>query len=124
MDTLEIINRLEELIKNNNLDTTINSNDAKEETNGNPFKEFISLILSFFLNILKTPFKLVAKYVTNLFIAVGVGVYFYDHGLPVFTSILYSIVFQLISFIVIAILAYISMKSIKSLRLLVEISKN
>ena len=155
MDTLEIIDRLEELIKNNNLNTTKNSNDAKDKTSEDPFKEFVNLILLFFLNILKTPFKLVAKYVTNellkavkrdsklyvfiigllvimfvffsvlwLFIAVVVGVYFYDHGHPVFTSILYSIVFQLISFIVIVILAYISIKSIKSLKLLVEISKN
>jgi hypothetical protein len=65
MDTLEIIDRLEELIKNNNLNTTKNSNDAKDKTSEDPFKEFVNLILLFFLNILKTRFKLVAKFVKN-----------------------------------------------------------
>ena len=58
-----------------------------------------------------------------LFISVAVGVYFYNKGIPVLTSILYSVAFQLVSFFLIAIVTFISIKSIKSLKLLVEISK-
>ncbi len=150
MDTIDILDRIEEIIKNNELSP--DENDEKKSQN--PVKEFVYLILSFFINILKTPFKLVAKYITNelvkavkkdaklyafimglmgvmfvffsvlwLFISFAVGIYFYDKGNTIFISVLYSIAFQIISFIVVAIIAIIAMKSIKSLKLLVEISK-
>ncbi len=150
MDTIDILNRLEEIIKNNDLEP----DEHDEKKSQNPVKEFLYLILSFFINILKTPFKLVAKYITNelikavkkdaklyafimglmgvmfvffsvlwLFISFAVGIYFYDKGNTIFISVLYSILFQIISFIVVAIVAFIAMKSIKSLKLLVEISK-
>ncbi len=150
MDTIDILDRIEEIIKNNDLEP----DEHDEKKSQNPVKEFVYLILSFFINILKTPFKLVAKYITNelvkavkkdaklyafimglmgvmfvffsvlwLFISFAVGIYFYDKGNTIFISVLYSIAFQIISFIVVAIIAIIAMKSIKSLKLLVEISK-
>ena len=149
METKEILDRLEKIIKENEL-----SFDDNTEKSNNSLKEFFFLILSFFINILKAPFKIVAKYITNelvkavkkdaklyvfilvltsvmfiffsvlwLFISVAVGVYFYNQGVSIFVSILYSIAFQSISFIIIAVLTYISIKSIKSLKLLAEISK-
>jgi len=150
METKEILDRLEKIIKENELSFDENN----DSSNNNSLKEFFFLILSFFLNILQAPFKLVAKYITNeivkavkkdaklyafimalmgvmfvffsvlwLFISVAVGVYFYDKGNTIFISIIYSLVFQVVSFVVVGIITVISMRSIKSLKLLSKIAK-
>lgn len=149
METKEILDRLEKIIKENEL-----SLDSNTESSSNSFKEFFFLILSFFLNILNAPFKLVAKYITNeivkaikkdaklyafimtlmgvmfiffsvlwFFISFAVGIYFFEQGNSILLSVLYSIAFQIISFIIVAIIAFVAMKSIKSLKLLIEVSK-
>ena len=154
METLEIINKLEELIKNSNQNTATNSDVTGNNVNENPLKEFINLILSFFLNILKTPFKLVAKYLTSelikavkkdsklyalimglmgimfvffsvlwLFISVAAGIYFYDNGNSIFISVIYSIIFQVISLSLVGIIAFIASKNIKSLKIFKDISE-
>lgn len=53
-----------------------------------------------------------------LFISVAVAAYFYDKGNVIFISIMYSLGFQLISFIIISLIVYIISRRIKSLRLM------
>ncbi len=154
MDTLEILDKIEEIIKSDNFNSTENKTETDGETKKSPLKEFMNLILSFFLNILRTPFKLAAKYVTTeiikavkkdsklyafimglmgvmfvffsvlwLFISVAVGIYFYDKGNSIFISVVYSIIFQIVSFSLIGTIAFIASKNIRSLKLFKEISE-
>ena len=55
-----------------------------------------------------------------LFISIAVVAYFYDKGNEIFTSILYSLGFQLGSFILISLIMYIISRRIKSLRLMLK----
>ncbi|OQX97247.1 MAG: hypothetical protein B6I20_13040 [Bacteroidetes bacterium 4572_117] len=154
MDTLEILDKIEEIINRDNLNLTENEKGKDDSIKKSPLKEFMNLILSFFLNILKIPFKLVAKYVTTeiikavkkdsklyafimglmgvmfvffsvlwLFISVAVGIYFYDKGYSIFISVVYSIIFQVISFSMVGTVAFIASKNIKSLKMFKEISE-
>jgi ABC-type multidrug transport system fused ATPase/permease subunit len=56
-----------------------------------------------------------------LFISVAFAVYFYDKGNAIFTSIMYSLGFQLISFFIIGLTMYIVSRRIKSLRLMLKL---
>ena len=111
--------------------------------------------MQFFLNILKAPFRIIAKYLKKeiiatikkdakllafimgilgvllvffsvlwLFISIAVGVYFQEQGHSILVSIVYSIVFQLICFIFLGFIAFISSKKIKSLKMLKNLSEN
>jgi hypothetical protein len=53
-----------------------------------------------------------------LFISVAIGVYYFENGYSILTSILYSIVFQLISFTIVGLVAFIASTQIKSLKML------
>jgi len=53
-----------------------------------------------------------------LFISIAIGVYFYQNGHSMLVSILYSIGFQLASFTLAGIIAFIASTRIKSLKLL------
>ena len=53
-----------------------------------------------------------------LFVSIAVGVYFLEHGHSMLISVIYSIVFQIISFISIGLIAYIASQKIKSLSML------
>ena len=58
-----------------------------------------------------------------LFISVAVGVYCYDKGHTIFISIIYSIGFQLISFIMMSLIAFIASRKLKSLKILKRLNK-
>jgi len=56
-----------------------------------------------------------------LFISVAIGVYHFENGNSILTSIMYSITFQLISFIIVGLIAFIASTRIKSLKMLKKI---
>ena len=109
--------------------------------------------MQFFLNILKTPFNIIAKYLRDeiiisvkkdaklyvfimgiivvlfvffsviwLFISVAIGVYFYEQGHSILLSIIYSIGFQIVSFILISIIALIVSKKLKTHKMLKKLN--
>ena len=153
MKSEDILNRIEKSI-NEMLNTVDNSEvEAKKGIENNAsrtgFKEISYLLMQLFLNILKTPFKLVANYLKEeiilamkkdlrlymlilglmgvlfvffsviwLFMAVAVGVYFYDKGFTLFISIIYSIGVQVTSFILVSLLAFLISKQLRSLKIL------
>ncbi|RLD21885.1 MAG: hypothetical protein DRI71_08245 [Bacteroidetes bacterium] len=49
-----------------------------------------------------------------LFISVAIGIYFYESGYSIFMSMMFSIGFQLISFLIVVLVARIASKRIKS----------
>ena len=59
-----------------------------------------------------------------LFIAVGVGVYFYQKGNSLLLSIFYSVIFQIISFIVVALVVLITSKQVKSIKMIQNFNKS
>lgn len=153
METKEIIDRLENILnsreeadKSQERDT--DSSDKKTIT------DILYLILQFFLNILKTPFIIIAKFLRDelvdsikndakiymvimgimgilfvffsviwLFVSVAVGVYFYDKGYSILFSIIYSIGFQVICFVLISLIALIFSRNLKSIKMLKKIKK-
>ena len=153
MEILEILDKIEKIIENKGLEPNKNRTETEESPQSDTIKEVIYLVLSFFLNILKSPFKIIAKYLKNeiiaaikkdaklyaiimglmgvlfvffsvlwLFISVAIGVYFNEKGHSILMSIIYSIGFQLISFVFIGAIAFIASKKIKSLKMLKKLS--
>ena len=59
-----------------------------------------------------------------LFISVGVGIYFYQKGNSLLFSIFYSVIFQIISFTVIALIILITSKQVKSIKMMKNVSKS
>lgn len=111
------------------------------------------MLLQFFLNIIKSPFKIIAKYLRDeiiiavkkdakiyailmgimgilfvffsvmwLFISVAIGVYFFEQGYPILISIIYSIGFQIISFILLSLIAFFALKKLKSIKMLKKLN--
>ena len=158
MKSKEIFNRIENII-NDNVNKSDNSKNDDETENENKyakteFKNILYLLMQLFLNIIKTPFKVVAKYLRDeiiiavkkdakiymlimgimgvlfvffsviwLFISVAVGVYIYDKGNTIFISIVYSIGFQIISFILFSFIGFIASRKLKSLKILKKLNK-
>jgi len=120
-----------------------------EESKPNVFKEYIGLLFSVIIDIVKAPLKLLTNFLKKelivaikkdvklyavimgimgvlfvfftilwLFISIAVGVYFYEKGESMLVSILYSIVFQFGSMILVASIAFFASKKIKSLKML------
>lgn len=149
MEILEILDKIEEIIKSKDVDYTENETEAEDHPRKNHFKDIFHSMLSFFLSILKLPFQIVAKYLKNeiitairkdarlyafisglmvvlfvfflvmwLFISIAVGIYFHEKGNPILTSIIYSIGFQLISFIFVVLIAFIASRKLKSRKIL------
>lgn len=151
MEVLEILDRIEAIIKDQNKQSVESSqhSGSEEKTKESNIKTVTNLLLSFLLSILKAPFQLIAKYLKNeiittvkkdarlyalvmglmgvmfvffvvlwLFISVAVGVYFYESGNTILVAIIYSIGFQLISFIFVALIAFFASRNIKSLKML------
>ncbi len=58
-----------------------------------------------------------------LFISVAVGVYFYDKGYSLQLSIIYSIGFQAVCFLLIGLIALIASRNLKSFKILKKIKK-
>lgn len=155
MEIFEILDKIENLIKSEDLKSTENKTETEGQPNENPAKSVFSLVLSFFLNILKAPFKIIAKYLKKeivatikkdarllafilsimgvllvffsvlwLFISIAVAVYFQEKGHSILMSIIYSVIFQTISFIILGFIAFISSKKIKSLKMLKSLSED
>ncbi len=158
MKSKEIFNRIENII-NNNVNKSDNSkidNESEKENKSDKteFKDILYLLMQLFLNVLKAPFKIVAKYLRDeiiiavkndakiymlimvimgvlfvifpviwLFISIAVGVYCYDKGYTILISIIYSIGFQLVSFILISLIALIASKKLNSLKVLKKLIK-
>lgn len=151
MEVLEILDRIEDIIKDQNKQSVESSqhSGSEEKTKESNIKTVTNLLLSFLLSILKAPFQLIAKYLKNeiittvkkdarlyalvmglmgvmfvffvvlwLFISVAVGVYFYESGNTILVAIIYSIGFQLISFVLVALIAFFASRNIKSLKML------
>ncbi|MCD4771848.1 MAG: hypothetical protein K8R41_00525 [Bacteroidales bacterium] len=159
MEILEILEKIEEIIKSRDsklseekIETEL-ENESESHPKKNIIKDIFYLVLSFILNILKAPFKLIAKYIKDeifavikkdaklymfilfflrvllmfssvlwFFISVAVGVYFYEKGHSILISIIYSIGFQLISFIIISLIIYIASRKIKSFKMMKNMS--
>jgi membrane-associated HD superfamily phosphohydrolase len=159
MKSKDILNRIEDIIDNRIREfddhSSENEEDTKNKTDKNSFKEILYLLLQIVLNLLKTPFKIIALYVKNeiidtvkkdakiyallmaimvilfvffsviwLFISVAIGVYFYEQGYTIFTSIIYSIGFQILSFILIALVGLFSSKRLKSFTMMKKLTKS
>jgi len=158
MESKEIFNRIEHII-NDNINKTDNSKNEEEIKNKNNdgktgYRKILYLLIQLFLNILKAPFKIVAKYLKNeiiaavkkdakiymlimgimgilfvffsviwLFISVAVGVYCYNTGHTILMSIIYSIGFQIISFVLIALIAFIASRQLTSLKVIKKLNK-
>lgn len=73
-----------------------------------------------FLSILLFCMVIIAS-VMWLFAAITVGVYFHELGNTILISIGYSMLFQLISFIIIGLILYFTSKKLKSLKLIKSI---
>ena len=154
MEIIEILDKIENIIKteNSELVTEEEKSDKQTHDNQNSAKDIMYLVLHFFLNIIKAPFDLIAKYLKNeivsaikkdtklyalimgimgvlfvffsvlwLFISVAIGVYYFENGNSILTSIMYSIGFQLVSFIIVGLIAFIASTQIKSLKMLKKI---
>ncbi len=159
MKSKDIFNRIEDIINNkiNKSDgsKTEKETDSENNSDKNSFKEIIYLVIQIFLNVLKAPFKIVAKYLRDeiiiavkkdaklyalilgimgvlfvffsviwLFISVAIGVYFYEQGHSILISIIYSIGFQIVSFILIGLIGLISSKKLKSFKILKKLANN
>ena len=151
MKSQEILDKIEKIIDNKVDD----SDKAKTDSDKNIVEDIAYLTLQFFLNVVKTPFNIVAKFLKDeiitsikkdarlyafvmgimgvlfvffsviwLFISVAVGVYFYEQGYSILISIIYSILFQIMSFILVSLIAFLASKKLKSLKMMKKISKH
>jgi hypothetical protein len=57
-----------------------------------------------------------------LFVAVAVGVYFFQSGSSMLSAILYSIVFQIISFVLVSLVVLLLSKKLKSFKMLAQLN--
>ncbi len=67
MEVLEILDKIEDIIENQNHETAKDDKNQEEGTQEkkSSVKDVTNLLLSFLLSILKAPFQLVAKYLKN-----------------------------------------------------------
>lgn len=56
-----------------------------------------------------------------LFVSVAIGIYFHDNGNSILVSVGYSLVFQLISFIIFGVILYFTSSKLRSLKLIKSI---
>ena len=73
-----------------------------------------------FLTILLFCMVIIASFIW-LFLSIALGVYFYEIGNSILISIGYSLLFQLISFIIIGLTLYLTSKKLRSLKLIKSI---
>ena len=66
---------------------------------------------------------LVFFFVFWLFVSASVGIYFYENGSTMFASIMYSIAFQAGSSLIVVLVAYISFRKVKSIKLMNSLFK-
>ncbi len=151
-EIFEVLDKIEKIVKNEK--TNEEKTELENQSDSRTTKDIIYLIIDFFLNTLKTPFKIIAKYLRNeiitavkkdaklyaiimgimgvlfvffsviwLFLSIAVGAYFYEKGNSLLISVLYSISFQFISFVLVSIIAVIAYKKTESLKILNNIKE-
>ena len=153
MKSNDILNRIENIINNKISDYDGSKTDKVTDSENNPdkntFKEIGYLLLQIFLNLLKSPFKIFAKFLRDeivtsakkdaklyvfillltgvlfvffsviwLFISIAIAVYFYDKGNSILISIIWSVGFQIISFILICLIGIVSSKNLRSFKII------
>jgi hypothetical protein len=156
MELPEILDKLEEIIKERESESTEENEIEQEEPSArSTLKELVLLIFSFLLNIIKAPYRVVARYLKNeivlaikkdaklygailamfgilfllftvlwLFISIAVGAYFYDRGESLFISVMYSLGFQAACIVLVALIAFISSRNIRSIKLIKSLAKS
>jgi len=123
--------------------------DENEDSKSSVFKDYLGLLFTVVIDIVKAPLKLLTNFLKKelivaikkdvklyavimgimgvlfvffsvmwLFISVAVGAYYYQQGESMLISILYSIIFQFGSIIIVASIAFFASKKIKSLKML------
>lgn len=154
MKTEKLLEKIEELIKESdssgmkNDESTVNQNSSN-----NVFARITLMITSFFLDVLRSPFKILASYLKNelidavkkdailyalmgflmgvlfiffsvlwLTISIFIGVYYFNIGESILNSILYSLGYQSLFFVLISLIAFIAMKNINSIKVLRKLS--
>jgi hypothetical protein len=65
MELIEILDKIENIIKNESQKSSENKIDSENHTDNNTAKDIIYLILQFFLSILKAPFSIITRYLKN-----------------------------------------------------------
>jgi hypothetical protein len=76
MKQLEILNKIEEVLKNSlNFNSSNNKSKMESENQSNekkisPLKEIVNLIISFFMSVIKAPFQLIQVYIKKEILAV------------------------------------------------------
>jgi hypothetical protein len=151
MEINEIINRIESIIKSEDQKSSPKVDEQQsEESNGvkdifilllnfllsiikGPFNLIAKYLKNEIINTIKKDTKLYALImgimgvmfvffsVLWLFISVAIGVYYFENGNSILTSILYSIIFQVISFTFVGLVAFVASTQIKSLKMLKKI---
>jgi len=144
----DYMNRIEKMVRNINQPSFSNESEKNNSTNDS-LKELVSLLITFFMDIIKFPLKVIANIIRKeiiytirkdaklyalimglmvvlfiffsvlwLFVSTAVGVYFYENGSSILKSIMYSVLFQMVSFIILGTVAYIASGKIESLKML------
>lgn len=144
----DYMNRIEKMVGNINRPSSSNESEKNNSTNDS-LKELVNLLITFFMDIIKFPLKIIANIIRKeiiytlrkdaklyalimglmvvlfiffsvlwLFVSTAVGVYFYENGSSILASIMYSVLFQLGSFIILGIVVYIASGKIESLKML------
>jgi len=80
-------------------------------------------IKTFVFSLLLIVSLLIISSIIWLFIAIAVGVYFYDKGNTIIVSIGYSLIFQSISLFLFGLTLYLTSKKLRSLKLIKSILK-
>jgi magnesium-transporting ATPase (P-type) len=149
MDTIKILDRIEEILKEEG-ERKVEQGDEVKSTLREFVSLILQFVLSMvkapflfisrylkneIINSLKKDSKLLAAifsmlvvllvffFVFWLFVSASVGIYFYENGSTMFTSIMYSIAFQAGSSLIIVLVAYISFRKVKSIKLMKSLFK-
>lgn len=183
MKQVEILNKIEDILKNSlkletfvsdamsdksntskstsntssNMDTESQNEEqqSNEKAKVSPFKQIFNLIVSFFMSVIKAPFQLLHVYIKNeiialirkelklyfivmcllgvlftifivfyVLISLAVGFYFQELGFTNFESILLSVLFQIVMFIVVGFIFFKVSRKIRSLKMIRQTLKN
>jgi len=162
MKQIDILNQIEEILKNSLKFNSSESNsetktdvdmeiedESQEKVKNSPIKDIFNLIVAFFISVIKAPFQLIHLYIKNeivsairkeiklyfvlifligilftifivfwVLISLAIGFYFQELGFTNYESILLSIVFQAVIFLIVFLIFRSKSKQIKSLRMI------
>jgi len=152
MELTEILGKIESMIKEENKKFESNNYLSKTDGNPNASRNILHLVILYLLKLFKSPFS--KEFFSNLikvtkkdarlyamimgilgilfiffailwfFISTVIGFYFYEKGNTLFISILYSIGFQMIFFMLMILISYLGSKRITSLKMVKSLSKH